>query len=142
MCRLRNPWIPETVNCISCSVVCKIVFCCKFPDIPDNVGKVTRRWRRRRRAQTIAKRMRFTQTEKCEIFCLYYWFYRIYFFVSRFWLVIIHWIVNIFALLYIWPTLNKLKNNSNNMKSTTSLYSIIQQYQVHQILVFGVFIII
>ena len=35
-------------------------------------------------------------------------------FVSRFWLVIIYWIVNIFALLYIWPTLNKLNNNNNN----------------------------
>ena len=35
-------------------------------------------------------------------------------FVSRFWLIIIYWIVNIFALLYIWPTLNKLNNNDNN----------------------------
>ena len=41
-------WISETVNCISCSVVCKIVFCSEFPDIPDNAGKVTRRRRRRR----------------------------------------------------------------------------------------------
>ena len=31
----RN-WISKTVNCISCSVVCKIVFCSEFPDIPDN----------------------------------------------------------------------------------------------------------
>ena len=54
----RN-WISKTVNCISCSVVCKIVFCSKFPDILDNAGKVTRRTRRRRRAQAIAKRYAF-----------------------------------------------------------------------------------
>ena len=52
----RN-WISKTVNCISCSVVCKIVFCSEFPDIPDNAGKFTRR--RRRRTQTIAKRYAF-----------------------------------------------------------------------------------
>ena len=52
----RN-WISKTVNCISCSVVCKIVFCSEFPDIRDNAGKVTRR--RRRRTQTIAKRYAF-----------------------------------------------------------------------------------
>ena len=44
----RN-WLPKTVSCISCLVVCKIVFCSKFPDIPDNAGKGTRRERRRRR---------------------------------------------------------------------------------------------
>ena len=31
----RN-WISKILNCISCSVVCKIVFCSEFPDIPDN----------------------------------------------------------------------------------------------------------
>ena len=57
----RN-WISKTVNCISCSVVCKIVFCSEFPNIPDNAGKVTRgtrRRRRRRRTQAIAKRYVF-----------------------------------------------------------------------------------
>ena len=50
----------KTVNCISCSLVCKIVFCSKFLDIPDNAGKVTRRRRsRRRRTQAIAKRYAF-----------------------------------------------------------------------------------
>ena len=55
----RN-WITKTVNCISCSVVCKIVFYSEFPDIPDNAGKVTKgRRRRRRRTQAIAKRYVF-----------------------------------------------------------------------------------
>ena len=44
----------KIVYCIRCSVVCKIVFCSEFPDIPDNTGKVTRR-----RAQAIAKRYAF-----------------------------------------------------------------------------------
>ena len=34
-------------------MVCKIVFCSEFPDIPDNAGKVPRRITRR--TQTIAK---------------------------------------------------------------------------------------
>ena len=46
----RN-WISKTVYCISCLVVCKIVFCSEFPDIPDNAGRKTRR---RRRTQAIA----------------------------------------------------------------------------------------
>ena len=46
----------KTVNCISCSMVCKIDFCSEFPDIPYNAGKVTRRRRRRRRTKAIAKR--------------------------------------------------------------------------------------
>ena len=58
----RN-WSSKRVNCISCLVVCKIVFCSEFPDIPDNAGKVTRRTRRRRRkrrrTQAIAKRYAF-----------------------------------------------------------------------------------
>ena len=50
-------------HCISCSVVCKLVFCSEFPDIPDNAGKVTRTTRRRRRTQ--AKRYAvLTQTQK------------------------------------------------------------------------------
>ena len=56
----RN-WISKTVYCISCSVVCKIVFCYEFPDIPDNAGKVTRR--RRRRTQAMQSVTRFTQTQ-------------------------------------------------------------------------------
>ena len=41
-------------------MVCKIVFCSEFPDIPDNAGKVTRGTRRRRRrTQAIAKRYAF-----------------------------------------------------------------------------------
>ena len=51
-------WIAKTHYCINCSVVCKIVFCSKFPDIWDNAGRKTRR----RRTQAIAKR--FTQTQK------------------------------------------------------------------------------
>ena len=52
----RN-WIFKTVNCISCSLVCKIVFCSEFPDISENAGKVT--GRRRRRTWEIAKRYAF-----------------------------------------------------------------------------------
>ena len=51
----------KTVYRISCSMVCKIVFCSKFPDIQDNAGKVTKR--RRRRTQAIAKRYAFTQMQ-------------------------------------------------------------------------------
>ena len=58
----RN-WISKTVNCNSCSVVCKIVFCSEFPDIPDNIDKVTRK-RRRRRTQAIAKRYVFHANAK------------------------------------------------------------------------------
>ena len=49
----RN-WMSKTVYCISCLVVCKIVFCSEFPDIPDNAGRQTRR-----RAHVIAKRYAF-----------------------------------------------------------------------------------
>ena len=34
----NRKWIPKTVYCISCSVVCKIFFCSEFPDIPDKAG--------------------------------------------------------------------------------------------------------
>ena len=46
----RN-WIPKTIYCISPLVICKIVFCSKFPDIPDNADRKTRT----RRTQAIAK---------------------------------------------------------------------------------------
>ena len=36
-------------------MVCKIIFCSKFPDIPDKAGRKTRR----RRTQAIAKRYAF-----------------------------------------------------------------------------------
>ena len=55
-------WFTKMVNCISCSVVCKIVFCSEFPDIPNNAGTVTRgrrKRKRRRRTQAIAKRYAF-----------------------------------------------------------------------------------
>ena len=41
-------------------------------------------------------------------------------FVSRFWLVIMYWIVNIFALFYIWLTLNKLNSNNTNNKNNNN----------------------
>ena len=43
----------KTVYCISCLVVCKIVFCSEFPDIPNNAGRKTRT------TQAIAKRYAF-----------------------------------------------------------------------------------
>ena len=48
-------WISKTMYCISCSMVCKIIFCSEFPDIPDKAGRKTRR----RRTQAIAKRYAF-----------------------------------------------------------------------------------
>ena len=49
----RN-WIFKTVCCIGCLVVCKIVFCSEFPDIPDKAGRKTTR-----RTQATAKRYVF-----------------------------------------------------------------------------------
>ena len=57
-------WIAKTHHCINCSVVCKIVFCSKFPDIWDNAGRKTRR----RRTPAIAKRYAFYANAK-NIFC-------------------------------------------------------------------------
>ena len=45
-------WIPKTVYCISCSMVCRIICCSEFPDIPDKAGRKTRK---RRRTQVIAE---------------------------------------------------------------------------------------
>ena len=48
--------------CISCLVVCEILFCSEFPNIPDNADRVTRR-----RTQAIAMRYAFhtnTHTKK------------------------------------------------------------------------------
>ena len=39
-------WISKTVYCISSLVICKIVICSEFPDIPDNAGRKTRSRRR------------------------------------------------------------------------------------------------
>ena len=61
----RN-WIPKTVHCISCLVVCKIVFCSEFPDILDNARRKT--GRRRRRTQAIAKRYAFHANAMTVIF--------------------------------------------------------------------------
>ena len=36
-------------------MVCKIIFCSEFPDIPDKAGRKTRRRRRRRRTEATAK---------------------------------------------------------------------------------------
>ena len=52
----RN-WITKTVYCIACSMVCKIMYCSEFPDIPDKAGRKTRR--RLRRTQAIAKHCAF-----------------------------------------------------------------------------------
>ena len=38
------------MNCISCTMVGKIIYCFEFPDIPHKAGRKTRR----RRTQTIA----------------------------------------------------------------------------------------
>ena len=58
--RLVIAWVGmencKTVYCIGCLVVCKIVFCSEFPDIPDNASKKTTT---RRRSQAIAKRYAF-----------------------------------------------------------------------------------
>ena len=55
-------WISKTVNCISCLVVCKIVFSSKFPNIPDNTRE---EWEGKgeeyRQLQSV---MYFTQTQK------------------------------------------------------------------------------
>ena len=62
----RN-WISKTVNCISCSVVCKIVFCSEFPDIPDNAEEREGEEgeEEHRQLQSV---MRFTQTQKAKVF--------------------------------------------------------------------------
>ena len=68
----------KTVYCIRCSVVCKIVFCSEFPDIPDNTGKVTRR--RRRRTQAIAKRDAFyANAKKSKLYNLHDYLQKFYF---------------------------------------------------------------
>ena len=60
----RN-WISKTVNCISCSVVCKIVFCSEFPDIPDNAEEREGEEgeEEHRQLQSV---MRFTRTQKVD----------------------------------------------------------------------------
>ena len=44
-------WISKTMYCISFLMVCKIIFCFEFPNIPDKAGRKTRR----RGTQAIAK---------------------------------------------------------------------------------------
>ena len=57
----RN-WISKTLNCIICLVVCEIVFCSKFSDIPDNAEEREREEgeEEHRQLQSIT---RFTQTQ-------------------------------------------------------------------------------
>ena len=61
VCFKDRNWISKSVYYISCSVVCKIVFCSEFPDIPYNAGKVKRG---RIRTQVIAKRYAFHANAK------------------------------------------------------------------------------
>ena len=44
----------KQLNCIGCSMVCKLIFCSEFPDIPDKAGRKTRRT-----TQAVAKRYAF-----------------------------------------------------------------------------------
>ena len=44
-------WISKTVYCLSSLVICKIVICSEFPDIPDNAGRKTRRRRTHAKAE-------------------------------------------------------------------------------------------
>ena len=57
----RN-WIAKTAYCISCSVICKIVFYSEFPDIPDNTGR--KREDEEEEHKQLQSVMRFTQTQK------------------------------------------------------------------------------
>ena len=61
----------KQLNCIGCSVVCKIIFCSEFPDIPDKAGRKTRTRRRRRRTQAIAKRDAFHANAKKKTFFVF-----------------------------------------------------------------------
>ena len=61
----RN-WISKTVGCITCSVVCKTIFCSEFPDILDNACKESREEgeEEHRKLQRV---MCFTQTQKATL---------------------------------------------------------------------------
>ena len=52
--------ISKTLYCMSCLVVGKMVFCSKFPDIPDNAGRKTRK----RRTMQLQSVMHFTQMQQ------------------------------------------------------------------------------
>ena len=54
-------WISKTMYYISCLMVCKIIFCSKFPNIPDKAGRKTRR---KRRTQVITKHYAFHANAK------------------------------------------------------------------------------
>ena len=69
-------WIPQRVHCISCSVVCKIVFYSEFLDIPDNTGRVTRRRRRRRRRRTQATTKGYACHTQTQLFWKNYFFFQ------------------------------------------------------------------
>ena len=49
-------------------MVCKIIFCSEFLDIPDKAGGKTRRRRRIRRTQAIAKRYAYAKSDKYLLF--------------------------------------------------------------------------
>ena len=70
----RN-WISKTVNCISCSVVCKIVFCSEFPDIPDNAREEREGKEGEEEHGQLESVMPFTQTQHYKNSC-YSWMNR------------------------------------------------------------------
>ena len=43
--KMDQNWIPKTTYCVSCSMVCKIIFCSEFLNIPRQAGRFTRRRR-------------------------------------------------------------------------------------------------
>ena len=79
----RN-WISKTINCISCLVVCKIVFCSEFLDIPDNAEeRGGKEGEEHRQLQSV---MRFTQTQtkkKKENFIFKFYYPPIYLKIKR-----------------------------------------------------------
>ena len=54
----NQKWIFKTIYCISCSMVCKIIFCSEFHDIPNKAGR-KQRIIIIRRTQATAKRYAF-----------------------------------------------------------------------------------
>ena len=56
-------WSSKTVYCISCLIVCKIVFCSKFPDIPDNAGRKREEEEEKEEHKKLQSVMLFTQTQ-------------------------------------------------------------------------------
>ena len=65
-------WISKTVYCISSLVICKIVICSEFPDIPDNAGRKTRRRRIQAKAKHHAFHANATKLYRRNIFLFVY----------------------------------------------------------------------